>query len=293
MGKFRISPHMRLQEWVADAEGYFTAEGLDYEFTPTLHMIGAPSVSTSETLPSEWRRGAFETFVQGRPCDISSACHWVTNVAAVAGSGRMWGEAYSVCPSAVFVPPESTIRRPEELANVEVTVGYHSGSHFSTLQALEAVLPADQIKLRFTGPPFERMAALLERKVPAAATFGLAYYVLEQQGFRKVLDTTFMMGFQVTSDAAQDDLERYFRALGHAQQAIDLEPERYKHYFLRELPEEYHDLFDPRLAGTGERVVFQPYTQEIFERTYRWVIERGLFGAEEMGTAPYAEAIVR
>src|SRR4051794_22305554 len=141
MGTFRISPHMRLQEWVADAEGFFTAEGLDYEFTPTLHMIGAPSVSTSETLPSEWRRGAFETFVQGRPCDISSACHWVTNVAAVAGSGRMWGEAYSVCPSAVFVPPESPIRRPEELANVEVTVGYHSGSHFSTLQALEAVLP--------------------------------------------------------------------------------------------------------------------------------------------------------
>jgi hypothetical protein len=52
MGKFRISPHMRLQEWVADAEGYFTAEGLDYEFSPTLHMIGSPSVSSRETLPS-------------------------------------------------------------------------------------------------------------------------------------------------------------------------------------------------------------------------------------------------
>jgi hypothetical protein len=160
------------------------------------------------------------------------------------------------------------------------------------LQALEAVLPADQVELRFTGPPFERMAALLERKVPAAATFGLAYYVLEQQGFRKVLDTTFMMGFQVTSDASQEDLERYFRALGRAQQAIDLEPERYKHYFLRELPEQYHALFDPRLAGTGERVVFQPYTQEIFERTYRWVIERGLFAPEEVGAPRYSEAIV-
>jgi NitT/TauT family transport system substrate-binding protein len=292
MSKFRISPHMRLHEWVADAEGFFTAEGLDYEFIPTIHLAGAPSVSSSETLPPEWRRGAFETFVQGRPCDISSACHWATNVASARGDGRMWGHAYSVCPSAIFVPPESPLRRPEDLAGVEVTVGYHSGSHFSTLQALEATLPPDQIKLRFTGSSLERLAALLERKVPAGTSFGLAYYLLEQQGFRKVLDNSFMMGFQVTSEASQEDLEKYFRAMGRAQQAIDLEPERFKHYYLRELPERYHASFDPRLAGTGERIVFQPYTREIFERTHRWVIERGLFDATEAGTADYGAAIV-
>ncbi len=32
MGKFRIQPHGRLQEWVAEEKGYFTDEGLDYEF---------------------------------------------------------------------------------------------------------------------------------------------------------------------------------------------------------------------------------------------------------------------
>ena len=32
MGKFVISPHFRLQEWVAEEKGYFKAEGLDYEF---------------------------------------------------------------------------------------------------------------------------------------------------------------------------------------------------------------------------------------------------------------------
>lgn len=51
-------------------------------------------------------------------------------------------------------------------------------------------------------------------------------------------------------------------------------------------------LFDPRLAGPGERIVFQPYTREIFERTYRWVIERGLFAADEAGSVPYTQAIV-
>ena len=31
MGKFVITPHFRLQEWVAEEKGYFRAEGLDYE----------------------------------------------------------------------------------------------------------------------------------------------------------------------------------------------------------------------------------------------------------------------
>ena len=32
MAKFVISPHFRLQEWVAEEKGYFAQEGLDYEF---------------------------------------------------------------------------------------------------------------------------------------------------------------------------------------------------------------------------------------------------------------------
>jgi hypothetical protein len=32
MARFMIAPHMRLQEWVAAEKGYFSAEGLEYEF---------------------------------------------------------------------------------------------------------------------------------------------------------------------------------------------------------------------------------------------------------------------
>ena len=32
MSRFVISPHFRLQEWVAEEKGYFVGEGLDYEF---------------------------------------------------------------------------------------------------------------------------------------------------------------------------------------------------------------------------------------------------------------------
>jgi NitT/TauT family transport system substrate-binding protein len=40
-----------------------------------------------------------------------------------------------VLPSGIYVLPDSDIRSPEDLAGVDVAVGYHSGSHFSTLQA--------------------------------------------------------------------------------------------------------------------------------------------------------------
>ena len=297
MGKFRIHSHGRLQEWVAEEQGYFKDEGLDYEFLvrpldlSTFHPDAA-SVQSTEATPADVTRGAFETYESGRDCDISSACHWATNMASSAGRGWMYGKAYSVTPSGIYVPPESPVRRPEDLAGVEIAVGYHSGSHFSTLQGLEGVLQPDQIKLRFGGWPLDRLAAALDRQVPAAAIFGALSYVIEQQGFRKVLDTTFMIGYMISPDADREDAERYFRALLRAQSDIDLEPERYKHYFLRELPERYHALVDVRGFGTGERVVGEAYTPEMFEKTHRWMEDLKIFPAEQSGSAGYRESIL-
>ena len=49
----------------------------------------------------------------------------------------------------------------------------------------------------------QRLALLLNRKVAAANVFGIPLYVLEQQGFRKVVDTTFMIGFLVRRSASR------------------------------------------------------------------------------------------
>ena len=75
---------------------------------------------------------------------MSCACHWATNAAASERAGQLVTTAYSVAPCAIVVPPESPIRRPEDLAGVPIGVGYHSGSHFATVQALEAVLAPDE-----------------------------------------------------------------------------------------------------------------------------------------------------
>src|SRR6185437_2267523 len=134
-----------------------------------------------------------------------------------------------IAPCGIMVPPESPVQRPEDLAGVPVGVGYHSGSHFTTLQALEAVLPAEQIKLSFQGPPNERLDALLDRKVPAATMFGVPLYIAEAFGFLNVLDATFMIGFLVTGpDVTRADVGKYLAALRRAQMDIDLHPESFK-----------------------------------------------------------------
>ena len=50
MGKFRIQPHVRLQEWVAEEHDYFRAEGLDYDFEASL--AGHPDHATAGRLLS-------------------------------------------------------------------------------------------------------------------------------------------------------------------------------------------------------------------------------------------------
>jgi NitT/TauT family transport system substrate-binding protein len=292
MGKFRILSHARLQEWVAEERGYFKQVGLDYEFVVRAAAGWSADVASTESVPEEIKKGAFESYEAGRGCDVSAACHWVVNMAASAGHGRMWAHAYSVTPSGIFVAPDSPIKKPTDLAGVDVTVGYHSGSHFSTLQALETFLKPDEIKLHFAGLPLDRLALMIDRKVGAASLYGAPMYVLEQLGFRKIVDTTFMIGFLVAAEVNDTDTELYFEALRLAQLAIDLEPERYKHYFLEELPERYHGMVDVRTFGIGERLVFEPYTREMFERTHRWMMNWKLFSAEQSGNLVYDTAVL-
>src|SRR5437762_7766711 len=144
MDKFVISPHFRLQEWVAEEKGYFAAEGLDYEFQDN---YGAGDLLIKHATAN--KVGAFQSLEKGRACDVSGACHWTVNVAASKGHGKLFADAYSVSPAAVFVPPESDIKNPQDLRGVPISVGYQSGSHYSTIQALEQYMPLAEIKLSF------------------------------------------------------------------------------------------------------------------------------------------------
>jgi ABC-type nitrate/sulfonate/bicarbonate transport system substrate-binding protein len=287
MARCVIAPHMRLQEWVAEGKGYFAAEGLEYEFRDEILSKDGKKHDLGD------RIGAYQTFEKGRQTDVSCACHWTVNVAASNGRGKLYADAYSVSPAGVFVPPESPIREPADLRGVPISVGYQSGSHYSTIQALEQYLKPDEIRLSFAdGLLFKRMELLINRQIPAASLFSGPYYFMEQLGFRKVIDSTFMMASMISGEPDPEDVRKYFRALRRAQRDIDLRPELYTHYYKKEFPIRFLDQMDTRRWGPGERIVFEPYTKDVFEESFEWIAQHGIFPHGQMGAGNYEEAVV-
>lgn len=287
MGKFKIEVHDRLQEWVAEEKGYFRDEGLDYEFV--MHKRDAALAPLLDADAREITRGATEFLVEGQGSSVSCACQWAVDIAASSGHGKLWPSAYMVTPGAVFVRPESRVAEIEDLADVGIAVGHRSGSHFSALERLEPFLGRERIKLTFKGRRDMRLADLLEGQVEAANIIGFQVYLAEQRGMRKIIDTSFIVGFLVASETPAADLEKYFRALKRAQHDIDLEPSPYKHYYLKHLKEPLKGMADVRAFGPGERIVFEPYSRAMYERAVEWMNSWGL-GAEISGTAEYDRA---
>jgi len=121
--------------------------------------------------------------------------------------------------------------------------------------------------------------------------WGPQLYLLEQHGFRRIVSTTFMMGHMFPADANPGDVERYMRALIRAQADIDANPEKFKHYFLNEIPDRFLDAIDVRRFGPGERVVPQPYTKALFEQTQSWMHDRNLFDVGATAGVSYEEAV--
>jgi ABC-type nitrate/sulfonate/bicarbonate transport system substrate-binding protein len=286
MAKFIIHTHGRLQEWVAEEKGYFRAEGLDYEFRELIRSTGGQH-------HNKGAQGAFQSIEKGREADVSCACHWTVNIAASNGHARLYADAYSVAPAGIFVPADSPIRTPADLAGVPISVGFQSGSHYSTIQALEQYMPAKDINLVFEdGMLFRRLELLVEGKSRAAALFSGPYYLAEQQGFRKVIDTTFMIASMINGSPDPEDIRRFFRALKRAQRDIDLRPELYTHYYRNEFPERWHAIMDTRRWGPGERIVFETYSREVYDQSFEWIARHEIFAEGGMGAGDYDKATI-
>jgi len=258
MAKFVIEPHFRLQEWVAEEKGYFRDEGLDYEFREFIRATGGAHHLKGDKV------GAFQSIEQGRTSNVTCACHWTVNVAASRGHTKLYADAYSVAPSAIFVPADSKAKSPADLAGVPFGEGMLFG----------------------------RMEAFLDGKSPACTLFSGPYYFAEQLGFRKIIDNTFMISTMINGDPDPEDIAKFFRALRCAQRDIDVRPELYTHYYKAEFPERFHARMDTRAWGPGERIVFEPYTREVYEQSFAWVANHQLFEVGGMGEGRYEDAIL-
>jgi hypothetical protein len=101
-----------------------------------------------------------------------------------------------------------------------------------------------------------------------------------------------MIVTMVNGDADPEDLRKFFRALRRAQRDIDLRHDLYTHCYKHEFPARYHAMMDTRRWGPGERLVFEPYTKEVYQKTLKWIDDHGIFAETGIGTGTYENSVI-
>jgi NitT/TauT family transport system substrate-binding protein len=274
--RIRVVPHfMRLHEWVALEVGAYQAEGLEPELlSDVMHDVSShgrdPYMERPQDLP----------FLAGGMEVANSACEWGSVCNAGAGMGKFVADLYGVARFAIFAGPGSNITRLAELAGVPVGVGLMAGSHFTTLQTLEHVLPRDQVKIDNIGGPGRRLIALLDGEVEVANLLDPEITIAEQKGLRKLAAGEFRTLFWVSPGIPASALSAYFRALRRADTALRDEPAKYMHLWKNNIPPGLEGDYDWSKFGLGEMLVFERYPEETFTTTLdfarRWGLDKNV-----------------
>jgi NitT/TauT family transport system substrate-binding protein len=273
--RVKIAPKgMGLNDFVAQQEGFFAAEGLDVEF----------DWKTFRGTQSSWKNLDYFQRPQDRPYTedkqdvIQGACVWGSICNASAGMGRFVPDAYGDSPWAIFVRPDSKIRRPEDLRDVPVSVGMRAGSHFNVPYRLEKYLPLENIKIVNTGGFGARLKALLEGEVEAASLLPPQIAMAEQLGLRKIIEDTFHTLWWVPGNSEPEVVRGYLRALDRAEKAMDADLAKYLPLWKLAVPPEFETThpWDFTRFGRGERFVYQAIPREEFDDTLQQVKRWGL-----------------
>lgn len=271
----KIAPKgMGLNDFVAAQEGYFAAEGLHVEF----------DWETFRGTQSSWKdlsyfeRPQDKIYAEGKEI-IQGACVWGSICNASAGMGRFVAEAYGVSPWAIFVRPDSSIRRPEDLKDVPIAVGMRAGSHFNVPYRLEKYLPLEHIKTRNVGGFGARLKALLDGEVEAASLLPPQIAMAEQLGLRKIMEDTFHTLWWVPETAPTEVVHGYLRALDRAEKALETDLPKYLPLWKYAVPAEFQaGSWDFDRFGRGERFVYESVSRrefdEVFEQVKRWGLDQ-------------------
>jgi len=271
----KIAPKgMGLNDFVAAQEGFFAAEGLDVEF----------DWKTFRGTQSSWKgmdyfqRPQDKPYTENKEDVIQGACVWGTICNASAGMGRVVAEAYGDSPWAIFVRPDSNIRKPEDLKDVPISVGLRAGSHFNVPYRLEKYLPLDHIKTVNTGGFGARLKALLEGEVEAASLLPPQIDMAEQLGLRKIIEDRFHTLWWVPGNAAPELVRGYLNALQRAEEALEAELANYLPLWKISIPAEFENYhrWDFSKFSRGEKFVYRPLSQQEFDATLGQVQRWGL-----------------
>jgi NitT/TauT family transport system substrate-binding protein len=279
MKKVTVAPKgMGLNDFVAQQEGFFAAEGLDV----TLDWKTFRGTQSSWKGMNYLERPQDQPYTKDKAEVIQGACVWGSICNASAGMGKFVAEAYGDSPWAIFVRPDSKIREPKDLKDVPISVGMRAGSHFNVPYRLEKYLPLENIKTVNTGGFGARLKALLDGEVEAASLLPPQIAMAEQLGLRKIIEDRFHTLWWVPDGFPPEATKAYLRALDRAEKAMDADLPKYLPLWNLAVPAEFENFhkWDFSKFGRGERFVYKtiPHSEfdEVMDQVKRWNLDQFL-----------------
>ena len=217
------NPVFDLPVYVARDEGLFERAGIEVRF----------QAKYSERNPSD--REAFERlkeslFEQGK-ADVYNLCEW----AGIDRSERSCrgAQVLALRPAVgaqAIMAFDDAIQEPRDLAGVAVGINERTGSHYTTLQSLEGVLPRGEIVVEHVGIPERRYEALKEKSIRAVAVMEPFISLGLKEGAH-IVDVTFYRGAEVIAPGlSPEQRAAYLDAINQAADRITADFGKYKHY---------------------------------------------------------------
>ncbi len=271
---FRIAPNspvFDLPIHVALEHGLFDKAGVAVQFAQTYE----PTISA----PNPLQRQKESLFEQGT-ADSYNICEWAgfNRVETGHRGSRVLALRQAVAAQAILTFRKD-ILEPRDLADIPVGVNDLTGSHYTTLQALEGALPRDEIKTVHAGSPLDRYTALRDGRLTAAALME-PYISLALKEGAHLVAVTFYRGSQVIAPTVSEEQRTaYLTALNEAADLINADFGRYKHYIVKPVagrlaPEELSSHF---VHYTHGRTI----DEQRFGTMYEWMHSWGLTEARQ------------
>ncbi len=181
-----------------------------------------------------------------------------------------------------MVRPDSPHNYPGTLGNTSIAVQFHAGSHYVALRLLEGYLPTEKIKLVHYGSPQQRFEAMWNGEVDACAVMEPWIALGEKLGCKALCEGHYLGAENASDDMDEATFAAINRAVGKAVDMLHADKRKYLHYLID----------DPRHAATLAKyggltvddfhlprlryVKTTPYTDEIVDDTYHWMVRWGL-----------------
>jgi len=93
---------------------------------------------------------------------------------------------------------------------------------------------------------------------------------------RKLAQGEFVITFWVSPTISRETLGKFFGALKLAEDALEQDTNKYLHLWERNIPPALAGDYDYASCGRGEKLIFEPYSLEMFEDAMQFAQAWGL-----------------